>query len=370
LNIPIFVFAPARILWIFVAVWVGGGSCLDAQSAPLAAGAPDSAEEKAVLRLLVEPDYLPDSVTDLFEKETGIHVQKETALFDVNVLGSLLAAHGYYDLVIIDDWAVSALVNEKKLEPISGGKIPNLKNIAPELLDQSFDPGNQYSVPYLGGVLGIVVNTDLVKSKIRDFPDVFRPEFKQKACLVDDAPVTVARIARRAAGNPSEGALTEKDLETIRPLVSKWLSRARLLDTENLVPLFQSGKVALGIVWSGQAAELLNADKKYRWVLPPSPTRVFIDSFVIPKHAEHKEAAEAFINFVLRPEIGKMIAEAEPYLSPNAAARTLLSKKALGNPASYPDMEQVRRIADPADNGVERLMLGRWFQSIQGEKRP
>jgi len=340
------------------------------QGSPAGAVDPQAGNSPSELRLLVEPNYLPDSVTDLFEKETGIHVQKETAPFDVNVLGSMLAAHGFYDLVIIDDWAVSALVHEKKLEPINHASIPNLKNIAPELLDQSFDPGNLYSVPYLGGVLGIAVNTDLVKSKIRDFPDVFRPEFDHKACLVDDAPVTLARIARRSMGNPSEGALTEKDLETISPLVSKWLSRAKVLDTENLVPLFQSGKVALGIVWSGQAAELLNADKKFRWILPSSPTRVYIDSFVIPKQAGHQEAAEAFINFVLRPEIGKMIAEAEPYLSPNVAARSLLSKKTLGNPASYPDMEQIKRIADPADNGVERLMLGRWFQSLQDKPQP
>ena len=359
-----------RIPWNLIVVLIGGLLCLNAQNAPAVAGTPDTADGKAVLRLLVEPDYLPDSVTDLFEKETGIRVQKETALFDVNVLGSLLAAQGYYDLVIIDDWAVSALVHEQRLEPINREKIPNLKNIAPELLNQSFDPGNLYSVPYLGGVLGIVVNTDLVKSKIRDFTDVFRPEFKGTACLVDDAPVTMARIARRTTGNSSDGVISEKDLETIRPLVSEWLSRVKLLNTENLVPLFQGGKVALGIVWSGQAAEILNADKKFRWILPSSPTRIFIDSFVIPKHAEHKEAAEAFINFVLRPEIGKMIAEAEPYLSPNAATRALLSKKALGNPASYPNMEQIKRIADPADNGVERLMLGRWFQSLQDKKRP
>lgn len=347
-----------------------GGGKLQGASVGAGGSRATNSKGKAELRLLVEPDYLPDSVTALFEKETGIHVKKETAPFDVNVLGSLLAAHGYYDLVIIDDWAVSALVHEKKLEPINRENIPNLRNIAPELLNQSFDPGNLYSVPYLGGVLGIVVNTDLVKSEIRDFPDVFRPEFDKKSCLVGDAPVTIARIARRAQGNSSDGVLTEKDLETIRPLVSQWLSQVKMVNIDHLVPLFESGKMAIGIVWSGQAAEILNEHPKFRWILPSSPTRVFIDSFVIPKHAEHKEAAEAFMNFVLRPEVGKMIAEAEPYLSPNAAARSLLSRKALANPASYPNMEQIKRIADPADNGVERLMLGRWFQSLQESRQP
>ena len=100
-----------RIPWNLIVVLIGGLLCLNAQNAPAVAGTPDTADGKAVLRLLVEPDYLPDSVTDLFEKETGIHVQKEAALFDVNLLGALLAAQGYYDLVIIDDWAVSALVH-------------------------------------------------------------------------------------------------------------------------------------------------------------------------------------------------------------------------------------------------------------------
>jgi len=329
----------------------------------------DGSKKKGELRLLVEPDYLPDSVTELFEKETGIAVQKETAPFDVSVLGSLLAAHGFYDLVIIDDWAVGALVREKRLETLDHGKIPNLKNLAPEFLDQPFDPGNRHSVPYLGGVLGIVVNTDLVKSKVQDFPDVFRPEFAGKCCM-EDAPVTLARIARRASGNASGGVLTGKDLEAIRPLISEWLSRIKPVPSEGIVPAFLNGDVAVGIVWSGEAAALLNADAKYKWIVPAFPTRVFIDSFVVPKQAEHKDAAETFINFVLRPEIGKLIAEAEPYLSPNAAARKLLDKKALANPAFLPDIKRIKRIPDPADSGIERLMIDRWFQALQEKGQP
>jgi spermidine/putrescine transport system substrate-binding protein len=329
----------------------------------------DVPEKKPGLRLLVEPDYLPDAVTDLFEKETGIAVQKETAPFDVNVLGSVLSARGYYDLVIIDDWAVGALVREKRLEPLDLAKIPNLKNLAPEFLNQPFDPGNRHSVPYLGGVLGIVVNKDLVKTKIRDFPDVFRPELSGKICI-EDAPVTFARIARRAAGNPSDAALTAKDLEAIRPTVSEWLSRVKRLPADGIVPAFLSGDVAGGVVWSGEASVLLDADPKFQWIVPAVPTRVFIDSFVIPKQAEHKDAAEAFINFALRPEIGKLIAEDQQYLTPNAAARKLLGKKALANPAACQDIRRIKRIPNPGDGGLERLMINRWFESLQEKRQP
>jgi len=321
------------------------------------------------LKLLLELDYLPDSVIALFEKESGIHVQKEIAPFDVGILGSVLTAPGQYDLVIFDDWVIGSLIREKMLSPLHLGEIPNLKNIAPEFLNQPFDPGNRYSVPYLAGILGIVVNTDLVKSEIRDFPDVFRPEFDQKCCMVD-APDTLGRIARRASGNLSEGALTEEELETIRPLMTQWLSRVRLLHSDNFVPLFQNGKVAMGILWSGQAAELLNENHKFRWVAPSSPTRFFIDSFVIPKHAEHQAEAEAFINFTLRPEIGKMIAQAQPYLSPNAASRALISEKDRSNPASYPDLGKIQRMVDPADDGTEQLMVDRWIQEIQHKDPP
>jgi spermidine/putrescine transport system substrate-binding protein len=65
-------------------------------------------------------------------------------------------------------------------------------------------------------------------------------------------------------------------------------------------------------------------------------THLFVDSLAIPKGAPHKDNAHLFINYILRPEVSKLISEEFPYTNPNAEARKLLTPEELANPASYP----------------------------------
>jgi spermidine/putrescine transport system permease protein len=97
--------------------------------------------------------------------------------------------------------------------------------------------------------------------------------------------------------------------------------------------------VDIGIVWSGEAAILWQESKgsgKFKFVLPTEGAHMFVDSLCIPKTAPHKETAEKFIEFILRPEISALISKDFPYTNPNKAAHALLTPEQLGNPASYP----------------------------------
>ena len=92
----------------------------------------------------------------------------------------------------------------------------------------------------------------------------------------------------------------------------------------------------LGIVYCGDAAKLIEQDKKFKYVLPIEGAHRFIDNLCIPASAPNKEVAHQFINYVLRPEVSKIISDKFPYTNPNAEARKLLSPAQLRNPASYP----------------------------------
>ncbi|MCX6961217.1 MAG: hypothetical protein NTZ08_02025 [Verrucomicrobia bacterium] len=80
---------------------------------------------------------------------------------------------------------------------------------------------------------------------------------------------------------------------------------------------------------------------------------LFIDSLAIPKTAKNVENAEAFMNFILRPEISKQISDEFPYLNPNLAARELMSKKQLENPASFPAEEEFKKMSLFKDIGTK-----------------
>jgi spermidine/putrescine-binding protein len=158
--------------------------------------------------------------------------------------------------------------------------------------------------------------------------------------------------------------IDESALESMKPLMTEWLSLVKNLGNRTPLKPFMEEKVSVGILWSGQAREILNQRPQYKWIVPSGTTFAFIDSFALPKGGAHQAEAEAFINFLLRPDIGKIIAESSPYASPNAAARALISTAELSNHAAYPPFEQFKRMSLYQESGKEQLLIDDWFQSL------
>src|SRR5207302_5578156 len=123
-----------------------------------------------------------------------------------------------------------------------------------------------------------------------------------------------------------------------------WLKLVKSFDSDSPKTGFLNGDVDLGVVWSGEAALLFAQDKKFKWILPAEGAHRFVDSLAIPKTAKHKANAEAFMDFILRPRISKIISDKFPYTNPNLEARKLLSPDQISNPASYPTAEESKRL--------------------------
>ena len=296
-------------------------------------------------------EYIPQPIIDQFSKETGVKVTVENYASNEEMLSKLAAGGGEYDIIQPSEYVIEALVKEKVLHPLERTKIPNLKNIDPQFLNQPFDPGNKFSVPFMAGTVGIVVNTDLVKDDIRSYADVFKPANKGKIVVLDDAReiVTWALLANGLNINQ----ITDKSLNKIKPTLEQWLPLVKVYDSDSPKTALLNGDVALGVVWGGEGAILLNKNKKFRWVIPSEGTHLFIDSLAIPKTAKNVQNAEAFMNFILRPDISKQISDEFPYLNPNIAARELMSKQQLENPASFPEADDLKKMTLFKDIGTK-----------------
>ena len=296
-------------------------------------------------------EYIPQPIIDQFSKETGVKVTVENYASNEEMLSKLAAGGGEYDIIQPSEYVIEALVKEKVLHPLERSRIPSLKNIDPQFLNQPFDPGNKFSVPFMAGTVGIVVNTDLVKDDIRSYADVFKPANKGKIVVLDDAReiVTWALLANGLNINQ----ITDKSLNKIKPTLEQWLPLVKVYDSDSPKTALLNGDVALGVVWGGEGAILLNKNKKFRWVIPSEGTHLFIDSLAIPRTAKNVQNAEAFMNFILRPEISKQISDEFPYLNPNIVARELMSKQQLENPASFPAAEDLKKMTLFKDIGTK-----------------
>lgn len=322
-----------------------------------------STEEKK-LNLYCWSEYVPQTVINEFQKATGIKVTVENYASNEEMLTKLLAGGGAYDLIQPSEYTIEALMKENLLKPIDHAAIPNLKNIAPEFQNMAFDPGNKFSVPWMAGTVGIVINTDLIKDDIKTYDDVFAAKNKGNIVVLDDAREIVS-WGLASQGIPIND-VSDANLEKIKPVLSKWLPLVKVYDSDSPKTVMQNGDAAIGIVWSGEGALLLNADKKYKWVLPVG-AHLFVDSLAVPKGAKHPKNAEAFMNFILKPEISKLISADFPYLNPNAPAKALLSAEEQANAASFPTADELKKMEIFQDIGPQATKVDELVTTIKSQ---
>jgi spermidine/putrescine transport system substrate-binding protein len=309
------------------------------------------------LNLFAWSEYVPQEVIDGFTKETGIKVNYDAFASNEEMLSKLTAGATKYDLIQPSDYMTEALVKRNRLEKLDASKIPNITHIAPELRSLPHDPENLYTVPWMTGTVGIVVNTDKVKDDIKGYRDVFQDKFKGRIVVVNDNRELVS-WALGTLGLPINN-INPDSLDKARPVLERWVKLIRAYDSDSPKTALLNGDCDLGIVWSGEAALCWKEDHKFKYVLPAEGAHRFVDNLAIPTGARHKDEAHAFMNYVLRPEVSKLISDKFPYTNPNLAARKLLSKDQLENPASYPPGEtklDLFRDIGRASSLVDRLV--------------
>lgn len=292
------------------------------------------AKKKSVLNLFCWSEYVPQDVIDGFTKETGIKVNVENYASNEEMLSKLLGGGSKYDLIQPSEYTIEALIKADKLETLNLDNIPNIKNLDPKFTKMPHDPDGKYSVPWMAGSVGIVVNTAKVKEPVKTMKDVFSGKYKKRIVVLNDAREIVT-WALASLGLPIN-EITPEALDKVKPIVTEWLPQVKVYDSDSPKTALLNGDVDLGVVWSGEAALLYKKNKKFEYVLPEEGAHQFIDSLSVPKGAPNKENAEKFINYILKPEVSVKISDAFPYTNPNAEAVKLLKPAQRENPASYP----------------------------------
>lgn len=295
------------------------------------------AKKKSVLNLFCWSEYVPEAVISGFTKETGIKVNVENYASNEEMLSKLLAGGSKYDLIQPSEYTIESLVKAGKLEELNLASLTNLKNLDPKFTKLPHDPEGKYSVPWMAGSVGIVINTDKVKEPVKGYKDLFSGKYKKRIVVLNDAREIVS-WALATLGLPINEISTES-LEKTKPVLAEWLPQVKRYDSDSPKTALLNGDVDLGVVWSGEAAILFKKNKKFQYVLPEEGAHQFIDSLAVPKGAPNKENAEKFINYILRPEVSVLISEDFPYTNPNAEAVKLLKPEQRANPASYPPGE-------------------------------
>lgn len=286
-------------------------------------------------------EYLPQSVIDKFEEKYGVKVNYNTYSSNEEMLAKISAGAVGFDVAVASDYMVEVMIKQDLLLPINKDNIPNLSNIGAEFMDLSFDPGNKYSVPYMWGKVVIAVNEDKVSKEITKYEDLWDPEFENSLVVLDDQR-TLIGIANKMQGASMNSTDTEV-LEKSKQLLIDLLPNIKAFDSDSPKTMLINGEAKAGIVWGAEASLARMENPAIKTVYPEEGVQLWQDNFIIPKGAPNQATAEAFINFLLEPEISAEISKEFPYANPNVAAHEFIDQEILNDPAVYPPTEEIEK---------------------------
>lgn len=288
-------------------------------------------------------DYIDPSLIAKFQKKYGYRVVYQT--FDSNeaMLTKIQQGGTSFDVIVPSDYMISKMRGEHLLLPINQKQVPNLKYIDSRFLNLSFDPKNHYSVPYFWGTVGIVYNPKMLGgSKITSWNDLWDKKYRNQILLVDSAReiVGMGLDSLHYSVNDTNEKHLNQALQKLKQLTPNIKA---IVGDENKL-LLPRKEAVIGVLWSGDAVEIMDENPELTYVIPKEGSNVWFDNMAIPKGAANKKGAEQFINFMLDPKNAAKNAEYVGYATPDKAALRYLPKEIKNDKRFYPDKSLTDRL--------------------------
>ena len=298
--------------------------------------------ENGTLNFFNVVDYIDEALIRKFEKETGIKVNYST--YDTNEImyQKVKTNPGTYDLVVPSDYMIEKMISENLLEKIDFNNIANYQYIGDDYKNLSYDPTNEYSVPYMWGTVGIIYDSTRITDPVDSWDILWDSKYKDEVYMFNSLRDAMA-IGLLKDGY-SINSTTPTEIDAARDVLIEQRSLTNpVYVVDEVKDNMIAGEKMLATVWSGDAIYIMNENPDMKYVVPEEGSNKWVDALCIPKDAPNKAGAEAFINFLCDPENAKENVDYIGYSTPNTAAYDLLDEETKNNPAAYPSEETLSK---------------------------
>jgi putrescine transport system substrate-binding protein len=335
------------------------------------------AEEKR-LYIYNWSDFIGPGTIAQFEKLTGIKVTYDVYDAEETMEARLLAGEPGYDIVSASTDFFSREIKAGVYLPLDKSKLPNWKNLDPRVLaiQAQYDPGNAHAVPYLHSINGFAYNVDKVRARMPDAPVdsldmLFKPEVVAKFadCGVTflDSAEDVLQLAFKYLGldpnttKPEDYKRAEMMLMQVRPYI-------RSFDSAEFMNGLANQELCIAMSWSSDyalsraRAKAVGVNINLAFTVPKEGANQTFSALLIPRGAPHPQAAYAFLNFILQPEVIAEISNTTFYGNDNLASRPLVSPAILNDVTLYPTPEVEARLyrTTEVSAATERIRTRTW----------
>ncbi|MBS7538006.1 polyamine ABC transporter substrate-binding protein [Ancylobacter lacus] len=271
--------------------------------------------------------YMPKDIAEKFKAATGLEIEVVNHATNEEIMGKLMASGGKgYDVVFVSSPFAEVLNNQKLLAPLDKAAIPNLANLYPQAAALAYDPGNSFSVPYSWGTTGLCYRSDLISPAPTSWWDLLKPSDAVKGKTTMLATDRWLMAAGLLANGYSVNATDPAQIKTATDTLIAAKKTLLAYDDTTFYSKLVSGEAVLVHAWDGWCNYGITENAAIKFVVPKEGSDVFVDTIVVLKSSEHKDAAMKFLNYILDAKNHAWVAENILYKVPNKPAMESLDK--------------------------------------------
>ncbi|MBR4305574.1 MAG: spermidine/putrescine ABC transporter substrate-binding protein [Ruminiclostridium sp.] len=305
-----------------------------------------------------------------FEKLTGIKVNYTNFATNEELYAKLKGGGSTYDVIIPSDYMISKMIKEGLVQKINMDNIPNFKYIMDNFRNMSYDPENEYSVPFTWGTVGIIYDATVVDIPEEEIDwDILWDETYMGQILMFDNPRDAFAISEIMLGY----SINSENPDELRAAAEKLKQQKRVVQGYVMDEIFDkmgAGDALIAPYYAGDALTIMEENDSLNFVVPKSGTNLFVDAMCIPTCAKQKEAAEMYINFMCEPDIAYSNIDYICYSTPHSAAYEMLDEETRESPITYPDEEFIANnttVFVNLSDETNRLMQDLWTEMKSAE---
>ena len=270
------------------------------------------------LNLFVWTEYIPQDMQECFEKVYGIKVNRDEYSTNEEMYAKLKAGGTSYDLVQPTDYIVQPMIRNGLIQKLDHAQLPAIANFDPNYLNLSFDPGNDYTIPYQAGTDAIVYNADKVTSAPKSWADLWNPAYAGKMVFLDDSRAVIGFTLLTLGYDVN--TKDPKQLDEAKAKLKTLIPNVKIFDSDSPKTALIAGDVDLGMTWTGEAFLAQQEVPAITYVYPTEGAILWQDNWAMPKDAPHSDAAYAWLNYTMQGDVFWMMLRDFPYTQPNKAS--------------------------------------------------
>ena len=302
---------------------------------------PLRAQESVSLRFLCPNGALVQSVVDGFAKAGG-KIDVEAYADAPAIYPKVAAKDANYDIIVAPERVVARMIFADLLQNIDGKLVPNLKNLDPAFTNAAFDPGRRFSVAYAWGTVGVGYRRSALGVEPGSWKWIFDSDRYAGRISWLSGPELTLGCALKYQGH-SVNTLQLSELDAAAELLKRQRPHVTHLTATEAGDLLLSREADVVLARNAEISRARARDPDIDYVVPGEGSLLLQYCLCIPRRAAHAKEAHAFIDYLLRPEVGAEVARTLRFATPITAARAALPETERNDPVTYPDDQIIAR---------------------------